>query len=402
MLLETISYRRTCLPLLYIAASLPELLAIMHIYFPDTADQEMMRRNVTPISPRPYLIMTPLQSTLSERPSSNRKILLGGKSNRSTDFDSLFADFIGGANAGIDLPLAVALVRRIGRMQASSAEEGQTSEDAEESKHPDSTWKPLYMKCREANHPGRNALPDGDTGAKRQGMEWWPFNHWDSIEKVLTKHCSAPAIIDPVKHPLIGDYVRRNDIDGEITPPMQSIHVHVMAITDSICLMVIQGVGGEAKRHGASDNEIQDFLRIMVSKLSPEHLLGIRAVIHLKSEVFAKIVEDKEHPHHGNNHVQIASLWSESDWSNDQGKKVLHSLGLRRMSSPVITPLKSPYLKSKIRQLGGRQRPKQKKRSLNHGHLAFFLGPELINFPIPSEVDFVLLGRKVNIAPWHT
>jgi hypothetical protein len=135
---------------LYIAASLPELLAIMHIYFPDTADQEMMRRNVTPISPRPYLIMTPLQSTLSERPSSNRKILLGGKSNRSTDFDSLFADFIGGANAGIDLPLAVALVRRIGRMQASSAEEGQTSEDAEESKHPDSTWKPLYMKCREA------------------------------------------------------------------------------------------------------------------------------------------------------------------------------------------------------------------------------------------------------------
>jgi hypothetical protein len=140
----------------------------------------------------------------------------------------------------------------------------------------------------------------------------------------------------------------------------------------------------------------------MVSKLSPEHLLGIRAVIHLKSEVFAKIVEDKEHPHYGNNNVQIVSLWSESDWSNDQGKKVLHSLGLRRMSSPVITPLKSPYLKSKIRQLGGRQRPKQKKRSLNHGHLAFFLGPELINFPIPSEVDFVLLGRKVNIAPWHT
>jgi hypothetical protein len=380
------------LPLLYIAASLPELLAIMHIYFPDTAGQEMMRRNVTPISPGPYLTKTPIQLTLTERQSSNRKITLGGKSN----FDSMFADFIVGANADIDLPLAVALVRRTGRMQASLAEEGQKSEEAEESKHPDSTWTPLYMKCREANHAGKNASPDGGTGAKtgesnaddaisakRQGIEWWPFNYWDSIEKVLTKHCSTPATIDPVKHTVKGDFIRRNDIDGEITPPMQSVYVHVMSITDSICLIVIQGVGGEAKRHGASDNEIQDFLRIMVSKLSPEHLLSIRAVMHLKSEVFAKVVEDKEHPYQGNNNLQIASLWSKSDWSNDQGKKVLHSLGLRRTSSPVIPPLKSPYLKRKIRQLGERQRPKQKKSSLNRGHLAFFLGPELSNLPIP-------------------
>ncbi len=371
MLLGTISYRRTCLPILYIDASLPELLAIMHIYFANAAGMDMTFQNVAPISPRQPSTTTSLRSTLLEKASSNRRVSLGKKSNKSTDFDCLFTEFTDGPIADI---FAVALVRRTGEIQEPSVEEGQQSKDAEETKHPDSSWIPLYMKCRELNHLGMNALSDGGMGAK-----------WAHIEKVLTNHCSSPSTADTLKHAMTyaadaGGFVRRN--------------CHVMTVTDSICLFVIQGVSSQGISEGASVDKIQDFLRVMVSKLSPEHLLGIRAVVDLKSEIFAKAVNDEDHSHKRNNNRKMASLWSEFDWSNDQGKKVLHSLGLRRSASPVIPPLKSPYVNRKIRQLGGRQRMKRMKSSLNHGHLAFFLGPELSKMPIPTEFDFIIPNRK--------
>jgi len=357
-----LEYRR-CLPMLYIQHCLSELMAMMHIYFARFAGKEMMHLNST-TSSTSTLITTSLQSTLS----------MGVEFNKFTDFASLFSEFIN-ANINTDTPLtnalvqgfidvniashlAVALVHRSKRaVQYSSIEERQQNNDAIESMQSD-MWTTLYMKC------GKD--------------EYWPDNHWAQIEAVLTKHCSTPGVTnDPVKHTIV------SAIGGNKGSPRQSVFCHIAAINDSICLIVIQGASGQTKMH-QRDKEIQTFLRSMATKLSPENLLSVRTLSEIKLKLFATVIEDKDRSRHRNSNVQVSSLWSETDWSVDHGNKVLHSLGLRKTSSPVIAPLTSPYVNRKMRQLGEKHRTKSLKKSMNHGHLDFFLGSQLSKLPIPS------------------
>lgn len=337
-----IAYQR-CLPMLYIQHCLPELMAMMHIYFAHFA-REMIHLNSISTSSTSTLITTSHQSPLSA----------GVEFNKFTHFASLFSEFIN-ANNNTDKPLTnalvVALVHRSKRaVQYSSVEERHQNNDAVESMQSD-IWTTLYMKC------GKD--------------EYWPDNDcWAQIEAVLTKHCSTPGVtIGPVKHTIV------SAIGGNI----ESVYCHTAAINDSICLIVIQGASGQTKMH-QRDKEIQTFLRSMATRLSPENLLSVRTLSEVKLKLF-----DKDQSRHRNSNLQVSSLWSETDWSNnDHGKKVLHSLGLRKTSSPVIAPLRSPCVNRKMRQLGEKHRMKSLKKSMNHGHLDFFLGSELSKLPIPS------------------
>ena len=358
-----IAYRQ-CLPILYMHHCLPELMAMMHIYFAHFVDKEMMHLNSISTSSTSTLITTSLQSTLS----------VGVESNKFTDFAYLFSEFIN-ANINTDTPLtnalvqgfidvnivshlAVALVHRSKKaVQYSSVEERQQNDDASD------IWTTLYMKC------GKD--------------DYWPYNnYWAQIESVLTNHCSTPGVTnDPVKHTIVSAIG-----GGNMGSPRQSVFCHTAAINDSICLIVIQGASGQTKMH-QRDKEIHTFLRSMVTKLSPENLLCVRALSEIKLKLYATVIEDKDRSRHRNSNVQVSSpLWSEIDWSHDQGNKVLHSLGLRKVSSPVIAPLTSPYVNRKMRQLGEKHRMKSLKTSMNHGHLDFFLGSQLSKLPIPSQV----------------
>ena len=232
--------------------------------------------------------------------------------------------------------------------------------------------------CKTKDKANRAKTLGGDTS--------WPFQYWGQIEKVLTEHCSVSGTTDSVKYNIESvdsrAVVSNNDVDGKIQRNQSRVlpQCHISSITDAISLVVMQGAG-HAKRHRASDDDIHFFGRTMVTKLSPENLLSIKDVIRLKSELFP-VNEDtqpdkSEVSTSSNNNVPTTSLWSESGWSDSQRKKILHSLGLRRKNSPVTTPLKSPYVKRQIRGNLGRQRKKKTKNSINHGHIDFFLGPEL-------------------------
>ena len=179
-------------------------------------------------------------------------------------------------------------------------------------------------------------------------------------------------------------------------------HCHISSITDSICLLVIQKEG-PAKKHKASGDEIQQFMQMMVSKICPENLLNIKVVMRLKSELshaedsmseYSKISRSNNN----NNIPATTSLWSDSVWSDAQRKKILHSLGLRRKHSPVMAPLKSPY----VRRSGKRQKKKKIQNSINLGHLDFFLGTELSLLLVAREEENEEFNqpRTSYLFPW--
>lgn len=329
---------------------------MMHVYFA----QELMHLNSISTSSTSTFIAT--LSTAVEF-------------NKFTDFSSLFSDFIN-ANINTDKPLTnalvqgfvdvnivshlvVALVHKSKRaVQCSSVKERHQNIDAVESMQSDK-WTTLYMKCGNDEY-----RPDN--------------NCWAQIEAVLTKHCSTPGVTNgPVKHTIV------SAIGGNIGSRRQSVFCHTAAINDSICLIVIQEASDQTKMY-QKDKEIQTFLRSMATKLSPENLLSVRTLSEIKVKLFANVIEDKDRSRDRNSNVQVSSLWSEADLSNDRGNKILHSLGLRKTLSPVIAPLTSPYVNRKIRQLGEKYRMKSLKKSMNHGHLDFFLGSQLSKLPIPS------------------
>mmetsp|Transcript_22217 Transcript_22217/g.41951 ORF Transcript_22217/g.41951 Transcript_22217/m.41951 type:complete len:286 (+) Transcript_22217:2-859(+) len=254
-----------------------------------------------------------------------------------------------------------------------------------------------FSTDREADDSKRSDTDvENNNGAKERGMRpRWPFNEWSQIEKALTKQSSSTETTDVEKHCIetfdAKTFVSNNDINGKIqrqssTSKQSRVlsHCHVSSITDSICLIVIQGVGN-VKRQRALDDDILLFMRTMVCKLCPENLLSIKIVMRLKSDLLDVQENGLPQPREDsktstpadNNNMPTTSLWSDSSWSDSQRKKVLHSLGLRQKDSPVMAPLKSPYVRRQISGKLGRHRKKKMKNSINHAHLDFFLGPEL-------------------------
>lgn len=350
VLLGRTQYRQTCLPLLCVQSCLRELLAMMHIYFASTGSGLDMLRNGK-------------SSSAKSSP---------GKS-EVTDFNAYFSEFID-RNANNGPPLAVAVVHRT-ESRRSSAEEQQGVGNEEYV----TSWEPLYIKSAAGSSNTHDSifkrrdqgptLDATESGGDRVGL----FSDWSTIENALTTH-SALGTND------VKTYVCNTVIDGKFPRRGSNsnhskciAHCYIVSITTSMCLIVVQEGSGHGKRNRLSDDEVHLFMRNVTSKLLPNHLFRINIVTSLKSELFG--IENKlpDHPTTANNLHETASLWSESGWSDTQRKKILHSLGLRRKNSPVMAPLKSPYVQRKL----GRQRKKKMKNSVNHGHLDLFLGPEL-------------------------
>lgn len=349
VLLDKISFRRTSLPIMYIRSSLPELLAMMHIFFADAADGGLVK----PIS---QTVPSPPTRSTFKTTSTGRKEL--------TDFVSMIAEFI--RSNSIGLPHAVVVAQKIGRLKGTLSPEEQKSREGGKNITPNnSRWKPLYIA---------SSLNNGRGGSTERENSSWPLNQWVQIQDLLSEHCSSVTTMDPVQY-ILESAIDTREIRGATSlSTSRKEYCHVSSVSDSICLIVIEGVGS-SKRQTSSHKGVQLFLQQIVPKLCPENILSLDNVMRLKAQTFA--ATDKQ-PREVNvtvkDKVQPISLWSESDWSSTHRKEILHSLGLRRKHSPDIAPLKSPYVSRQISKLGPQRK---KKNRISRGHIDFFLGPEL-------------------------
>ena len=320
---------------------------MMHIFFAE----ESTAHSVPSVQP-------PIPQSIMSRHSTAKKKgdLQPSSTGKTTNFVALFNEFIRKHSSGVSLAVVVAVHKT--RQPAESSEKQNPSE-GEANNGSDTKWKPLYVSSSlKATLKTTNNRLD-----ERYGTGW-PLNHWAQIHELVDIHCSSTPTSDPVKYTI--ESVIAGDISGANQSPSRREYCHLSSISDSLCLVVIHGAGS-AKWQNSSDNAIQHFLRCTVPKLCVENLLSLDVVIRLKSELYAE--NDSKHQRRSD-HVQSITLWSESGWSASQQNQ---SLGLRRKHSPVIEPLRSPYVKRQIRKLG---REGQRRKS-NRGHFDFFLGSDI-------------------------
>jgi hypothetical protein len=295
-----------------------------------------------------------------------------GKNASETDIDAMFSGFISAHKNG--LPLAVAVAHK------SDGTGGGDKENTGDSSIV--SWSPLYINTSMQTNQRDSSVdrtPDNtnlvrlirDNFSNNNdrddaiGESDWPLNEWDQIQQCLSSNNPQPS--------------KCNVYSGESKIDQRKVvsHCHVAPITSSIKLVVVQGVGSQrTKKRQISDDDIAVFMNTVVSNLSPDNVFSIGSLLTAKQKMRSETKATQPDPKVQStteNHVPN-SLWSESAWSDSQRKKILNTLGLR-MNSPVIAPLKSPYVKRQIRGMG--RRKKKMKSSINHGHLELFLGPEL-------------------------
>lgn len=202
----------------------------------------------------------------------------------------------------------------------------------------------------------------------------WPLNIWHQIEKGVVHHyegmgvhrstyevnCSNTDLETSVKSrmasladnnqaiSLMGKKQTSSDVGTKAT-------CHVATVSDTICLIVIKS----QERQKLSDDDITRYLDTATPLLVPGNVFGIDVVLGAKS-----LMSGAKELRRGVN----TGLWSED---KQKQMKILNTLGLRKSkNSPIIAPLKSPYVKDLRRR-------RKKKATLNHGHLALFLGSDL-------------------------
>ncbi|KAL7545094.1 hypothetical protein ACHAWF_008532, partial [Thalassiosira exigua] len=384
VLLRTMD-RQKCLPILYIEQSLRELLSMMHVYFADAGvGLETLRKGMSSASQTP-LMTQPLPSGGQ---MSNSKQL-----NKVTDFNALFAEFLGRNANGASLAVVVA---RRQQDKSDLTQKAPHATDEGSIEIPTAPiWEPLYINSNNiaggnsdvsqrsgpnfARMIGRETVAkascENTAGTEDRGSDTsWPKNKWRKVEEMLAKHitesCDDRAV---VSHHVAGGTTQRASSEA-------ILNCHISSITDSICFIVVQEVG-QAKRNRVSNDDILLFMRTMAPKLRPENLLSIDIVTRIKPDLpdgGKELPKNVSIAPASNQDTPTSSLWSESGWSDAQRKKILHSLGLRRKNSPVMAPLKSPYVHRQIsRKFGRHRRKKSKNNVMNHGHLDLFLGPEL-------------------------
>jgi len=328
------SPHQTCLPI--IQKSLPRLFAVMHIYFDKIGDNHLPLTAVLPLSKR----------------RSFDKVEKGETSHQSKENIKMLFDELIGNNKNRSPPLALGLVHA--NKAVDIEEQQQSSEDIiNEEKCPEdsSSWEILYMKT---------TLTTTNPSGKSIKKQSWPLNHWEDVEKMLTKHSlSRITTTDPLKYNIPSSFITS---------------CHISSISDSVSLIVIQGIDHHTKRQRTSDDDIKLIMRRIHSELSPQNILSVKSVIRLKSELSCSRDADKQKSDHSpkDKIVSTQSLWSDNALSEQQMKKTLQNALRKRKNSPIITaPLKSPYIKRKLRQ----NRKKTRKNSINSGHLDLFLGP---------------------------
>lgn len=185
--------------------------------------------------------------------------------------------------------------------------------------------------------------------AEQLSSEKWP-SAWHQIKMNLDEQSSFTS---SKKMRNIGHITHNTSNDD---------NCHVAMVTNAISLIVIRG-HESGKRRKVSDDDIERFIETSLPFLRPGNLFSVEGILSAKS-LMATNAQDAL-PLRNLTHLKHHSLWDELQWSEN---KVLTALGLRKSSSPIIAPLKSPYIK----QL--RRRRKRIKSTMNHGHIALFLG----------------------------
>lgn len=262
------------------------------------------------------------------------------------NFEVLASDLVSGNG---DLPLAVIVVRKL----------------------EDNSWKPVFTKnsIQIKNEQSVDSI--------------WPFALWGQIEKNLDQHIKSA--ISPSNYEVGSS---STDLEASVKSRIASLadnnlsiigkkhtipsdtksSCSIATITDTSCLVVIRG----AKRK-VSDEEVKNFMDAAAPQLLPANLFSVDTALSAQSLMSSNIMVE---PHHlrGIYTAKNYSLWDGLEWTGDKQKqmKVLNALGLRNSrNSPIIAPLKSPYVKDLKRR---RRRPKP---TMNHGHFALFLGSDL-------------------------
>lgn len=289
--------------------------------------------------------ITPSEPKLSRTLSSNKKIReeTTPRLPQTSNFDMLSSEIV--SSNGTDVPLAIIVARRTD----------------------DNSWLPIYVNSSN-QMPGESSKFD------------WHLSLWNRVEHSLNEHSN---IVTPRKTYSIdskGDSKESNakndsklniPLIGKKPNPGTSSTCHIATSTKNISLVVIRGSDGGRKQK-VTDDEISRFIDTSLPLLLPSNIFNIDGVLSAKTLMQPNSPDDT---HHFRNTTALKgySLWEGLEWSeHKQKQKLLNVLGLRKSTnSPIIAPLKSPYVKSL------RRRRKKTKSTMNHGHLALFLGNDL-------------------------
>ena len=268
----------------------------------------------------------------------SRKLSLNKKSHKqeySTQTFSQMADEFVFTNG--DLPVAVLVARK--------------SEDSV-------SWLPVYTK---------------NSGVKNESDTAWPLILWPQVAKLIEGHskeigsCQAYEIdsedTSPKRIPSIIELGMKH-----VTNNVGTIsQCNIATISHKVRLVVIRGPD---KKNKLSDNDISRFISYSSPMLLPESLFHVEGILSIKALINHQGVIKSSKTH---------LLWDGLQWSETESKQkqimLLNTMGLLRNSSrnrsPLITPLKSPYVKDLRRR---RKKARSVVKTMNSGHLNLFLG----------------------------
>jgi hypothetical protein len=327
--------------MMWIRSSFAKMLSLTHVMF---SEAEMLEA-------------TPNKKVFNP-PSTTKKPLLKQEEPKTfpetTDFKSSCTDIV---SLNADPSIAVLVVRMM----------------------KDSSWSPVYVKSsveKAASSIDKSTLSHPQCSTTSTSV--WPFTLWSQVEICLNKHLTQQSKRYDIHFEQSLDSGGTCGKEGSgkkqlSNKPRNVSQCYISTVTNTISLVVMRGA--DQKKRKLSDNDISKFMEYSVPKLIPWNMLGVDIILSAKASL-ASNTNESSHPRDIatlKKHF-LLSLWDESEWSETKQKQLLNTLGLRK-NSPVIAPLKSPYVKRQLGEMGRRR--KKPKSTMNHGHLALFLGAEL-------------------------
>ena len=345
------------LPIAYVRLLLRGVLSLMHVYFANrsghgscTDTRSSMTRTDSGGSKA-----SRISFTLTSQPS----IHVPKPPTAIGNAKELLKDFVLQHRNGVSLSMGV-VTRKATSTNASTGDSK-------------SRWLPLSVS---SNTSGGATDELHSVGKQFRNNNWletgsnmvWPFTLWRSIEDIIDEHLLA-SILEPKQYDIEYKSSRGNDIKIQHTnrqTPVRRVSIYVAIVEDSpIVIFAVQECEVFDQRKRADSAEVLGALEDAARLASPNFIF--------RTEVVRAIYETETTANLGEASTTSSTFWNENKWSETQQKNVLHSLGLRQKNSPLMPPLKSPYIKHKTFQ----RRRRRSKTSLNHGHFDFFLGQEL-------------------------
>jgi hypothetical protein len=325
---------RDFLPMMWIRTTFARILSLVQVMF---SKAELLGG----FTPQPN---QQLSRTLSNKKTNHKREGSTNAAPRMLNFDALSSELVASSRS------AVAVAR----------------------KSQDNSWMAVFIKGSSNNK------------SDQCSELAWPLDIWHQIEKGVVNHYEGMDSNHRSNRSTYEVNCSNTDLEASVKSSNQAISLmrkkqalndlgpkatcHVAAVSDTVCLIVIKGPEGGRKQK-ISDEDITRFLETATPLLVSTNVFGIDVVLSAKS----LMRKNSAKAHRGMDTLKYNSLW-DGIWSEDKQKqmKILNALGLRKSkNSPIIAPLKSPYAKDL------RRRRRKKKATLNHGHLALFLGSDL-------------------------